>query len=65
MQMVAHLRRDPARSVTAEQHESALHKLSVYRGWLLKTYLQAHKRNVILVTSLGSVEPTYRDEWPK
>lgn len=56
--------RDRARLVSPSQHQEALRTLSAYRQWLLDTYIQIHRRKIILVMSLGEVEPSYRDEWP-
>ncbi|KAL8963643.1 MAG: hypothetical protein Q9193_000112 [Seirophora villosa] len=56
--------RDRARTVSPEQHEKALARLSVYKHWLLRTYLQSGRRNAILVLPLEEVIPLHRDEWP-
>lgn len=57
--------RDRARLASPSQHQDALRTLSAYRQWLLDTYIQIHRRKIILVMSLGEVEPSYRDEWPE
>lgn len=48
--------------VSVEQHESALHKLEVYRTWLLETVFLSHGPRTVMVMPISSVEPHYRDE---
>lgn len=49
-------------AVSAEQHSSAIHKLEVYRTWLLDTVFLSHGQRTVMVLPISSVEPHYRDE---
>lgn len=49
-------------AVTAESHKSALHKLEVYRTWLLETVFLSHGPRTVMVLPISPVEPHYRDE---
>lgn len=49
-------------AVSAEQHSSALHKLEVYRTWLLETVFRSNGNRTVMVLPISPVEPHYRDE---
>lgn len=49
-------------AVSAEQHTSALHKLEIYRTWLLETVFASHGQRTVMILPISSVEPHYRDE---
>lgn len=49
-------------AVSAEQHRSALHKLEVYRKWLLETVFSLNGQRTVMILPISPVEPHYRDE---
>lgn len=53
---------DAGAAVSAEQHSSALHKLEVYRAWLLDTVFLSHGPRTVMILPISLVEPHYRDE---
>lgn len=59
------LNREPAKSVTPEQHSDAINRLKVYKNWLREKAFPPENERVIAIMPLREVKPNYRDEWPR